>query len=211
MIQALFYKSYYAYLIGDKENASLYYTLLKEEFKLSGKSDSLKYFQLTALKKIKEALTSNNIVSSNWLSEPVTISTEEQDRAIDLEKDVVKRIHLEGFNKLREILKSNDKFYLYNLEHPCLNYGKVDMIYMDTNIAYPIEVKRGIGKHDLIGQIMKYSLALKLRLHYSFYEEVKPVTICCGYKDYVVQELKKLGVMTLIYEISNNSLTLQAV
>lgn len=210
MIQTLFYKSYYAYLLGDKDTASLYYTLLKEEFKISGKPDSLKPSQFRELKNIKEALTSDRMAISSWLAEPV-ISTEEQDKSIDLEKDVVKRIHYEGFEKLKELLHSNDKFYLYNLEHPCADYGKVDMVYMDDRVAYPVEVKRGIGKHDLIGQVMKYTLAMKMKLHYNFYEEVKPVTVCSGYKDYAVQELKKQGVITLVYALDGDKLTLQAV
>jgi len=210
MIQTLFYKSYYAYLMGDKETASLYYTLLKEEFKVSGKPNSLKPLQLKELKKIKEAITSGSIASTNWLAEPI-VSTEEQDKSIELEKDVVKRIHYEGFEKLRELLHSNDKFYLYNLEHPCADYGKVDMVYMDDRIAYPVEVKRGIGKHDLVGQVMKYTLAMKMKLHYNFYEEVRPVTVCSGYKDYAVQELKKHGIITLVYEAVENKFTLKLV
>ena len=210
MIQTLFYKSYYAYLMGDKETASLYYTLLKEEFKVSGKPNSLKPLQLKELKKIKEAITSGSIASTNWLAEPI-VSTEEQDKSIELEKDVVKRLHYEGFEKLRELLHSNDKFYLYNLEHPCADYGKVDMVYMDDRIAYPVEVKRGIGKHDLVGQVMKYTLAMKMKLHYNFYEEVRPVTVCSGYKDYAVQELKKHGIITLVYEAVENKFTLKLV
>jgi len=196
--------------MGDKNTASLYYALLKEEFKISGKSDSLKPSQLKELKNIKESLSSGSIATTSWLAEPV-VSTEEQDKSIGLEKEVVRKIYYEGFEKLKEILNANENFYLYNLEHPCADYGKADMVYMDDRIVYIVEVKKGIGKHDLLGQVMKYTLAMKMKLHYKLYDEVRAITICSGYKDYAVKELKKHGIITLVYEFIEDKFTLKLV
>jgi hypothetical protein len=115
------------------------------------------------------------------------------------QKDLVKRIYLEGTTQLKEILDAEEDFYLYSIEHPCDQYGFVDMYYRDKKTAFPLEVKVGAGDHKLIGQIMKYDLYSRLHLHEKAYVQVQAVTLCGSYDEYTISELKKNGVIPVLY------------
>lgn len=191
----------------------MYYDFLKDEFKKSGNRNSLTKIQLEDLKIIRNALVSGNASHSIWLGEVqdnASMNAQEPAQGIK-EAEVVRKVHYDARDDLRHLVGAGEGFHLYNLEHPCTPYGRVDMLYQDHKVAYPVEVKRGDGTHALIGQIMKYTLAIKLKLHYKFYERVKPVTICTGYDSFVLSELKKMGVMTLRYEFTKDRLALAAV
>ena len=186
------------------------YTLLKEEYKVSGRKGTLTEAQYRQLKVIREALETGHISEDRtWLTDSF-ISGSPGDTYSDMEQtELVKRIHKEALTDIQEIFSPT--MYLCNIEHPCTPYGKVDMYYKDASIAYPTEVKRGCGKHDLIGQIMKYTLSFKLKLHLNQYESVQPVTICGSYDGFTLRELKSLGVCTLQHTIADNKVTVRAV
>lgn len=210
MIETLFYYCYYAYLKGNLEECKMYYSFLKEEYKKSGNKKSLTKLQLEELKNIRDSLKAGTLATSKWLQEVQDAAPEasqEPSQGIK-EAEVVRKVHFDAHEDLRRIMGADKSFHLYNLEHPCDPYGRVDMLYQDKKTAYPVEVKRKEGTHALIGQIMKYSLAVKLKLHYKFYETVQPITICSGYDKFVLSELKKMGVKALRYSIKKDSLSL---
>lgn len=200
MIEPLFFFCYYAYLLGDLKKAQMYYSVIREEYKAYGRRDSLKDYQLCELKKIKEAITTGNISRNKWLDEnpagPPRLEIKIK------QAELVKRIHTEGLEQLKDIL--DDDVYLYNIEHPCGPYGAVDMVYMGENTIYPLEVKRARGEHDLIGQISKYDLHHRLQLHYKHYEHVRSVTVCNSYDPFTIQELRTMGVLPLNYSLSKD-------
>lgn len=118
-------------------------------------------------------------------------------------------IHMEGLNQLKEIF--NDDVHIYNIEHPCGSYGVVDMVYKGRDTIYPVEIKRGKGEHDIIGQIGKYDLYHRLRLHYKHYTHVQPVTICNSYHKFALNELKQMKVFTLLYTLINNRILVKVI
>lgn len=204
MIEALFFFCYYAYLLGDFKKSQMYFTLIRDEYKQSGRQDSLKEYQLIELKTIKTALSTGNISRNKWLDENIIPGPSNSSDIKIRQKELVKRIHTEGLEQLKEILQDN--LYLYNIEHPCGSYGAVDMVYMGKDTIYPLEVKRGCGGHDLIGQISKYDLYHRLQLHYEHYEHVQSVTICNSYDPFTIQELRTMGVIPLNYSLNKNSI-----
>ena len=202
MIEPLFFFCYYAYLLGDLEKAQMYYSVIRDEYKISGRPDSLGEYQLIELKKIKEALTTGNISRNKWLDE--TPAGPPRSEVKIKQAELVKKIHTEGLEQLRDILQ--DDIYLYNIEHPCGSYGAVDMVYMGKKTIYPLEVKRDRGEHDLIGQISKYDLHHRLQLHYKHYEYVRSVTICNSYDPFTIQELRTKDVLPLNYSLSESGI-----
>ena len=206
MIETLFFVCYYAYLLGNLKEAKLSYSLLKDEFKTSGHEGSLKPYQFTELKKIKIALETGFISQKKWLDENVSDCGQQESNDIQ-QKELVRIIEGQGRKILEEIFQDN--LYLYNIEHPCPPYGQVDMVYMGKKTIYPVEVKKDIGKHDLIGQIYKYDLYHRLRLHYKFYERVQSVTICQSYQPYVISELKQADIRVLLYSLNKNILLIR--
>jgi hypothetical protein len=200
MIESLYFFCYYAFILGNLADTQMYYGMLRDEFK-TARPDSLKPHQYLELKKIKTALASGVIARSSWLEGTEMIPPSMP--TVDMkQKELIRRIHDSGLTSLKEILQ--DDVYLYNLEAPCLPYGYVDMVYMGKNTVYPVEVKKDTGKHDLIGQICKYELSHKLKVHYKLYDFVRPLTICHTYQEYVVKELKQVGVLPLHYTIGND-------
>lgn len=203
MIETLYFFCYYAYLLGDLNKTEVYYSMLRDEFKINGRCDSLKDHQLVELKKIKDALITGNISRNKWLNETIQWPQVSFDIKIK-QKELVRKIHTEGLEQLKGILQ--DDVYLYNIEHPCTPYGAVDMVYMGKNTVYPVEVKRSKGEHDLIGQISKYDLHHRLQLHYKHYEHVQSVTICNSYQPFAIQELRTMGILTLKYSLNKEGI-----
>ena len=207
MIETLFFFCYYAYLLGDLKKTEMYYSLLKSEFREIGRKDSLEHYQYIELKKIKNALESGNISKKKWIDNLVIphINSEITIKQTEL----VRKIHTEGIDQLKNIF--NDNVSIYNIEHPCGFYGAVDMVYKGRDTIYPVEVKRGKGEHDILGQIGKYDLYHRLRLHYKHYKYVQPVTICNSYHEFVLNELKQMSVFTLLYTISGKKILIKKV
>ena len=206
-IEALYFFTYYAYLLGNLKDASMYYSLLKEEFKDIGRQDSLEAHQLLELKRIKHALNTGDIAQATGIEAPIELGPPAEAPSNTDQKALIRKIYLHGTEQLKKILDEED-LYLYNIEHPCGEYGNVDMVYRGKDIVYPVEVKKDQGKHDLIGQINKYTLFHKLQLHLKHYKFVRPVTICQSYLPYVQKWLKQYGILTLGYKKDENNIIL---
>jgi hypothetical protein len=153
------------------------------------------------------ALASGNIAKNQWLNEPVPVLSPGQTADIK-QKELIKRIHFEALKSLKELLQ--DDIYLYGIEYPCPPYGFVDMVYRSKNTVYPIEVKKDQGKHDLIGQVCKYDLFHRLKLHQKHYEFVKSVTICQSYQTHVLREIKQLNILPVCYNMENKGISLKS-
>jgi len=196
MIEPLFFSCYYAFLLGDIERTGIYYDLLKEEFKTCGSTESLKAHQLSDLSRIRESLRTKTVAKNHWLIEPGPSMPAGQ--PVEMRQtELVRLLHENCLQQLQDILA--DDVQLYNLEHPCPPYGRVDMVYKGKETIYPVEVKKDCGEHDLVGQIGKYDLYHRLQLHYKHYDFVQSVTICRSYQKFALDELKRMGVVTLVY------------
>lgn len=183
----------------------MYFDLLREEFKESGSRGALSEEQYRTLKMIRDAISTGSIATKSWVDDmgeapPSGGSVAKQDT-------LVRRIHQEAIRDLRGILGPSIR--LENVEHPCPPYGRADMLYMSDDTAFPVEVKKGTGGHDIVGQILKYRLFMSLRLHYHLYERVVAVTVCAGYEPHVLRELKSNGVKALAYSEKSGRLTLR--
>ena len=208
MITSLFFQCYYAFLKGNLIDAKMYYQFLKEEFELRKNVQALTPRHLKTLKMVREAIRSKKIPEMAWLDEPLSPNNAVPDQKYEFTQiELVKKIHLE-LRQIEDLLHPTGNLYLYNIEHPCGSYGAVDMIYQDDVFAYPLEVKIGQGKHDLLGQILKYELFFKLQLHLGMYQDVQPVTLCSHYQDFVLKELKKRNIVTLRYDRDRRGLKL---
>jgi len=206
MLNILYHMCLYAYLKGEKAKASKYLDLLREEFRVKGSRNSFTTKQFKTIRCIRDAVTTGVLPGNQW-AEEITIHSSKP--AEGHQDDLVRRLHKECLNDIQVAL--GDKVELHNIEHPCDPYGRVDMLYMGSTTAYPVEVKRKTGEHDIVGQVLKYALALRFKLHYHHYDEVQPVTICAGYNPHTLKELKANGVLPLIYSGSTSTLKVSKV
>lgn len=209
MIDTLYYYAYYSYLKGDLDSTRMYFEMLRDEYNARKDKNILNNYQLRELKAIRTAIASGVIAKNIWVEETSVPTTKDTGTPVK-QTDLVKRIHHEATDSLRACLQS-DSLYLYNIEHPCGDYGRVDMVYMDDTIAYPTEIKPAEGKHDLLGQIAKYTMYFRMKLHLKHFKGVQPVTICNSYDKHTLVELKRMSVVTLKYIISSDRVTVGAV
>ena len=211
MITSLFHQCYYSFLRGNLSEAEMYYQFIKEEYSLRKDPTVLKPRQLKALKVVRDAIKAKSIQECSWVPDTDTQANIAPEKAYDeTQVELLKQIHT-GEAQLTDLTLPHGNLYLFNIEHPTPPYGAVDMVYMDDVFVYPTEVKIGCGKHDIIGQIMKYDLFFKLNLHLGFWEGVRPITICSHYQDFTLIELKKRGVITLRHETKNDGIRLSKV
>jgi len=208
LIDTIYHLCLYAYLRGERSKASMYFDLLKDEFKHSGRRDSLSEGQYRTLKDVRHALETGSVPNKVWADDVGQAPSPPGSPNAKQQGELVRRLHTECLGDLRAALGQD--VYLQNIEHPCPPYGAVDMLYMSDNTAYPVEVKRKTGEHDIIGQILKYALHMRLRLHYHLYDRVRPVTICSGYDPHVLRELKANGVETLVYSEADGKMRVRA-
>jgi hypothetical protein len=207
MLESLFFSSYYAYLKGNLSDCKMYYNFFKEEYLLHPNKNILSKYQLVDLKNIINSIKLGKIIVCNSTYNEYINANISTAIVPQKQPEIIEKIHKDAFSSLNSLIKAREGLHLANIEHPCGSYGAVDMFYMDCETAYPLEVKKDFGDHHLIGQIAKYDLFFKLQLHLKMYQRVQPVTVCHGYDDFTINELKKMGVITLIYSL-NNKLTL---
>ena len=201
MIKTAYFKCYYAFLKKDLDETRVYYEILRDELKKTKDPSVLSREKLIELRKIRDALKTGDLPANRWVTDDTLekLNKPHQSPFTGNQDDLARKIHFEAKDSLRGLIEAEDDFYLYNLEHPCGIYGFIDMVYADKCTHYPVELKKDEGKHDLISQIYKYDLSLKLHLHLGFYEKVQPVTICASYQNNVLKELKSIGVIPLRY------------
>lgn len=208
MVEALYFKTYHSFLTGNLPEAKMFFEFLADEFKKRKNPNALSKKQLKELKVIRHTIETGKIETQKWIDEPSTSSTSTSIPQDIKQPELTRTIHYKGLQELQELLCAPD-LELYDIEHPCGVYGTVDMVYRDKDIIYPVEVKKDLGKHDLIGQINKYELYFKLQLHFKLYDEVQPVTICNGYNKHTLIELKKLSVITLKYDLIDDGIKIR--
>jgi hypothetical protein len=200
MVEALFFKTYHSFLMGNLPHTRMFFEFLVDEFKRHKNPEALTLKQLKELKKIRSAIESGKIETCQWINESPSTPTDTVQVPDIKQAELIKRLYFEGLKTTAELLKA-DSLELYDVEHPCGRYGTVDLVYRSQDVFYPIEVKRHEGKHDLIGQISKYALYFRMRLHLKHYTDVQPVTICNSYNQHTLSELKRLFVIPLKYDI----------
>jgi hypothetical protein len=210
MLETLFFKTYHSYLEGNLRDTEMYLAFMKKECKLHPGENTLNEHYIPELKKIITAVKTKSIPRQEWLSDPVPSDSTGAKTSLK-QAALVKLIHEQGFNSLAAILQVDKGFKLHNIEHPCPPFGAVDMFYQDSITCYPLEVKKDRGEHDIIGQIMKYELFCKRRLHIKAYYKVQPVTVCACYDTFTLGQLKQLGVVTIKYTETDGSITLKKI
>lgn len=107
---------------------------------------------------------------------------------------------------LRKVIKKDLRLACTELKTP---YGYVDLVGYTKEYAVPIEVKLKTANHSIIGQILKYMKYFVYRLNYGLYRDVVGVLIAKGYTEDVLQECKKINVVPLTYNLSENSFSIQ--
>jgi hypothetical protein len=213
MIETLYFSCYYAYLKKDLKEATKYFGLLREELSTTKEKNPLHPEYLIELKKIRDSIKTGSFINSSWVDDnvPLKIRKNSGELFTGNQDELVRKIHYEAIDELKELVGGGDGFKLYNIEHPCGVYGAVDMVYTDGVTSFPLEVKKDDGKHDIIGQISKYDLSFKFHLHLKRYRKVQPLTICASYQANVIKELKSIGVQVLLYWLDNGKVRLSKV
>lgn len=126
-----------------------------------------------------------------------------------LEKQLRNKIFYDDFNKVNEATGLNLIPIGIEIKN---NYGFVDILAKNNDDEiWIIELKKDRGDFKLVSQIAKYVLAYEEKLINKTFRIVKSMSISNGYTRFCKQNLKKMGVLTLHYELINNNLILKYV
>lgn len=187
----------------------MYYQFLKEEFLERHGKHNLTLEQLKTLKTIREAIRTGRIPENLTWSDTSEIQNNLPlgQKYEDGQNKLIKETYLE-LNQLENLLNSGGKLRLEAIEYPCENFGTVDALFMDNETAYPMEFKTARAEDGLLNQILRYDRFFRFKLHLGLYQEVQPVTLCAGYQNFVLGELKKRNIITLKYGRENGRLKL---
>jgi len=103
-----------------------------------------------------------------------------------------------GLIKNKEIFEPfTGKISSINIEHPTV-YGPIDIFILSNETAYIIEVKTTSATHAIIGQVMKYWIAVSLKTNLKMFDEVKIITLCPSYDENAYKGLKSIQALPLI-------------
>lgn len=211
MVETLYFKCLYSFIHGNLQDTEMYFSFLKEEFKKKNNVNILKPHQFNELKIIRDSIKNKKIQECSWILDTNTQANIAPDEVYNKNQiELVKQIHQQEA-QLKDLIHSRGSLYLYDIEHSCPPVGVIDMVYRDDWFVYPIEVKVGEGKHDILGQIQKYTLYFKLNLHLKHYMEVQSITLCSHYQNFTLIELKKHNVITLKYDKIGDNIKLSRI
>ena len=138
MVEALYFKTYHSFLMGNIEDTKMFFEFLVDEFKKKRDPKALTYRQPKELKTIRSAVETGKVETQQWVDEPSAPVTTTSDAPGIKQPELVKKIHFEGIKDIVELLQEPG-LELYNSEHPCGEYGAVDMVYKSGDIISGIE------------------------------------------------------------------------
>lgn len=201
--EQLFFNLRNSVLLGNLKNARMWLHFLREDFK---KDESLfeslkRSIFWEELKILGEQVDNGEVVRKYELLKELddSVHLEGDNEKFRREKALVDKICKDGQESLRKLFKASNKFYLSSREYPTL-FGRLDLLGKDERTIYAIEVKKGTAKHDIVSQIDKYILDLKLKLMYRTYDIIKGAVIANGFSQYALNELRKNNIIILKYK-----------
>ena len=93
MIETIFFKCFYAYLLGNLPQTKFFYGVLQDEFKSVGSKESLESHQYMELKRIRDSILSGDVSKRSWVSE-LAGSVKGSPEPISMrQKDLVRKIN----------------------------------------------------------------------------------------------------------------------
>lgn len=208
IVKLIYFNLKTAYLKRNQKDIDVYISALKKVSPISLEI-SLSNKQLSDLANIAYSIK-NKIYyhEDNILDEcPKPITSYDSQLLFEEEKYLKQKICSE-FHLVNDLL--NKEMWIHNVEHRT-KYGFIDILAKQDRKISIIELKKDIAKHDIIGQILKYILCFQEKLIYNLWDEVNAICIAGNYTEFTYNELKKLGVETLIYKYKNGSLELSKI
>lgn len=199
LAEALFFRLYNSYLLQQPELRDNYAMLLQHYNDCPSSFKILNRHDLRRLKQVQEDIKHNRY---SLFSGSLDFSGDIPD-SIKTEKNKKKHkdICWEMVERRTDIFGPliGNTITACSVEHPTI-YGPIDILLQDDKgCAFVIELKSDQAKHDILGQVMKYFIAVSLKLNYRLYEDVKIITCAPGYSADCLKGLKGLGAIpTLI-------------
>ncbi len=206
VVETLYYKLYNAVLLGESQDAKMYLHFLRDEYEEDPQSFDplLNDGRFIHLKQLSNIVETNLIVkNTNYTANISDVQSASKDEnQADTEPELIRHIFANpvNFANLKKELNVSDSFYVYNIQQPTL-FGRIDVLAMDNETAFAIELKKSEARYSVISQIDKYVLDLKLKFCLKMYKNVVGVVIANGYVDQVVKELVKSDVIPIKYTL----------
>lgn len=212
--QLLYFNFRYAIITNNQKEIELYKSLINKVLQKNKEVfDSLNDYKKSELQKL--------IKISNTGSSPITLLEEiPPGNIVEIfskseyeipEKELNDSIFEGNISKINELINRNLR--VISQEHQAGNFGFVDITAKDdeNDEFWILELKTGTANHKVIGQVAKYIQYFEGRLMTKNFEKVRALTVCGGYDNYSLRELKKIGVNTLRYQNIKGTLIFESI
>jgi RecB family endonuclease NucS len=202
LAETLYYQVQNYVLLGQKEEAKLYLSFLREEYqqnpeKFNPLKNDHRWNHLVELGNVVD----NNLIVKNFekIDPAKEVVIKQQDELqVRKQRDLVNAI-CKVKDELKILLNAEDDFCCISTE-VVTRFGRVDLLAQDSKTIYPIEVKKSSASHEVVTQIDKYILHYKLQLINRIYNHVIGVVIANSFTKYSLQELSRFGAIAIVYK-----------
>jgi len=201
--ETIFFMFNFAVVIGDIQNAKTYLEILRHDLDCLSSLDKKYQERFKQLAVIVDSGISTTRANEIEESKNYYNVKKQSEEYVKKEKELVNIIFE---SKILNQFFDND-FEIRNIEYST-EYGKVDMVAFDKNVAYPIEVKLKTGRHSIVSQIEKYMRHFWKKLSIKWWKDVKGIVIAQKFEQFALDEFKRLNVVPFVYTIENSMLRL---
>jgi len=209
-IETLYYLLDIAVIQGDVEKSKTYLDLLRHEYEQCNKN----FDQLKEDDRFENLINLGKIIDENKLVKKYDFEflkneqkTESDGKIVEKEKEL-QRLICKNSYLLKDVISPD--FNLESCEQKT-TFGFVDLVGRDKDTVYVIELKRETAKHDVVSQIDKYMYEFKIKLIYKLWKKVQGVVIANCFQDYALRELRKNGIICVVYSYEDNVLKLRKI
>ena len=209
-VEVFYYFLDIAILQGNIEKAKMFLGFLRHEYEINPES----FVELKADERFENLINLGKIVDEGKLTKPIDFETlknerktESDEKVVEKEKDL-NRLICKNQHLLRDLI--SEDFIIENYEQKVM-FGYVDLVGRDKDTVYVIELKKEVAKFDIVSQIDKYMYDFKVKLIYKLWKKVQGIVIANCFQDYALTELRKSGIICIVYSYENDVLKLRRI
>lgn len=194
ILHAIFWKFHTAFLRNDRKTADLMLGMLLDEAKrhsIAAEIGPVHFARFELMKHNVEMGHYGRLYGCGF-DAPAVLSPPTS-RTIEEEAFHKKMLTLPGRQHVYDIIGVKEKASMLH-EVDLQEFGRCDFTVREGRTLHCIEVKVGQAKHDLIGQIEKYRIALELEMCHGLHDRVLPHVFAESFSPYVANELSRLSV-----------------
>ena len=201
IVDAIYWRLHSSFLRNERKKADLLLGMLEDEGKRTSLKDELGPIHHARFEMIQENIRNGRYgrLHGMGFESPVLDPFVNKERTIQ-EADFHKKLMTkEGRQRLFDC--AGIEFWATMVhEYEMDPYGRCDFLIREGRIWHVCEVKAGMAKHDILGQMDKYITGISLDMCMGTHDHVNGIVLSKEYSAYVSRELSRMGITLLSHD-----------